>query len=87
MFDANNKNANKKVQQTQIKENDNKVASSDLSNEKEVENIDKKENYQIFSLVSSDTKKRDDVDVIEVDNDEDSDFEELKVQIIVKSKI
>jgi len=80
------RNADKKVQQTQIKENDNKVAPSDLSNEKEVGNIDKKENHQIFSLVSSDTEEGDDVDDIEVDDDEDSDLEELKVQIIVKSK-
>ncbi|PKY59814.1 hypothetical protein RhiirA4_482887 [Rhizophagus irregularis] len=58
------RNADKKVQQTQIKQNDNKVAPSDLSNEKE----------------------GDDVDDIEVDDDEDSDLEELKVQIIVKSK-
>ncbi|POG78265.1 hypothetical protein GLOIN_2v1473341 [Rhizophagus irregularis DAOM 181602=DAOM 197198] len=80
------RNADKKVQQIQIKQNDNKVTPSDLSNEKEVENIDKKENHQIFSLVSSDTEEEDDVDDIEVDNDEDSDLEELKVQIIVKSK-
>ncbi|CAB5301237.1 unnamed protein product [Rhizophagus irregularis] len=62
------------------------VAPSDLSNEKEVENIDKKENHQIFSLISSDTEEGDDVDDIEVDDNEDSDLEELKVQIIVKSK-
>ncbi|CAB4489346.1 unnamed protein product [Rhizophagus irregularis] len=80
------RNADKKVQQIQIKQNDNKVTPSDLSNEKEVENIDKKENHQIFSLVSSDTEEEDDVDDIEVNDDEDSDLEELKVQIIVKSK-
>ncbi|RGB32869.1 hypothetical protein C1646_762326, partial [Rhizophagus diaphanus] len=78
------RNTDKKVQQTQIKENDNKVASSNLSNEKEVENIDKKENHQIFSLVSSNTEEEVDVDDIEVDNNEDSDLKEMKVQIIIK---
>ncbi|CAB5342138.1 unnamed protein product [Rhizophagus irregularis] len=74
----------KKNHQAQIKENDNKVTPSDLSNEKEVENVDKKENHRIFSLVSSDSEKGEDVDDVEIDY-EDSDLEEIKVQIIVKS--
>ncbi|RGB26171.1 hypothetical protein C1646_770757 [Rhizophagus diaphanus] len=80
------RNADKKIQQTQIKENDNKVAPSNLLNKKEVENIDKKENHQIFSLISSDIKEGVDVDDIKIDDDEDSNLEEIKVQIIVKSK-
>ncbi|RGB41070.1 hypothetical protein C1646_752599 [Rhizophagus diaphanus] len=69
-----------------ITKNDNKVTPSNLSNEKEVENIDKKENHQIFFLVSSDTEEGVNVNDIEVDDDKDSDLEEMKVQIIVKSK-
>ena len=77
------RSADKKDQQT--KENNNKVASNDLSNKKEVANVDKEENHQIFSLVSSDTEKGEDIDDLEI-SDEDSDLEEVKVQIIVKSK-
>ncbi|GBC25675.2 hypothetical protein GLOIN_2v1473341 [Rhizophagus irregularis DAOM 181602=DAOM 197198] len=76
------RNADRKDQQT-LKEN-NKVAPSDLSNEKEVVNVVKEKNHKIFSLVSSDTEEGEGIDDIEI-NDEDSDLEEVKVQIIVKS--
>ncbi|PKY32318.1 hypothetical protein RhiirB3_491532 [Rhizophagus irregularis] len=78
------RNADRKDQQT-LKEN-NKVAPSDLSNEKEVVNVVKEKNHKIFSLVSSDTEEGEGIDDIEI-NDEDSDLEEVKVQIIVKSNI
>ncbi|CAB4415334.1 unnamed protein product [Rhizophagus irregularis] len=77
------RNADRKDQQT-LKENNNKVAPSDLSNEKEVVNVDKEKNHRI--LVSSDTEEGEGIDDIEI-NDEDSDLEEVKVQIIVKSNI
>jgi hypothetical protein len=79
------RNADRKDQQT-LKKNNNKVAPSDLSNEKEVVNVDKEKNHRIFSLVSSDTEEGEGIDDIEI-NDEDSDLEEVKVQIIVKSNI
>ncbi|EXX63456.1 uncharacterized protein OCT59_010071 [Rhizophagus irregularis] len=60
------------------------ITPSDLSNEKEVENVDKKENHRIFFLVSSDSEKGEDVDDVEIDY-EDSNLEEIKVQILVKS--
>jgi hypothetical protein len=93
------RNADKKAQQIQIKENDDKVALDDSSNEKEVDNANEKkedssnerevdnvnkEKDQIFSLVSSDNEEEEEDD--DVEDEEDSDLEEIKVQIIVKSK-
>jgi hypothetical protein len=84
------RSADKKDQQVQINENDNEVTPNDLSNEnielnrKEVENIESADSHQVFSLVSSDTEGEE--DIAEVDDEDDSDLEEVKVQIIVKSK-
>ncbi|RGB23150.1 hypothetical protein C1646_774952 [Rhizophagus diaphanus] len=72
MSEANDKNADKK-----------KVALNNLSNEKDAENDDKVGDYQTISLVSSDTYEEEDIDNVEVE-DEDSDLEEIKMQIIVK---
>lgn len=73
------RSADKKDQQAQLKENDKKVAPSNLSNDDEVED------HQTISLVSSETEEEEDVNNVEVE-DEDSDLEEIKMQIIVKSK-
>jgi len=78
-----------KAQQAQIEGDDNEVdALSDSSSEKEVDgNKNNKEEDQTFLLAeldSNDTDKEDDDD--DVSDEEDNDLEEIKVQIIVKSK-
>ncbi|CAB5090045.1 unnamed protein product [Rhizophagus irregularis] len=56
-----------------------KVALNNLSNEKDAENDDKVGDHQTISLVSSDIYEEEDIDNVEVED-------EVKVQIIVKSK-
>ena len=88
------RNADKKAQEIQIKENDVLDDSSnekevddtnkkkeDLSNERELDDINKED--QIFSVGSSDSEEEEENNDIE---EEDSDLEEIKVQIIVRSK-
>ena len=77
--------------QTQIEENDNEIdALSDLSSEKEVDygnknNKEKDQTFLLEELLSSDTDEEKDSNVDDDDN-ENSDLEEVKLQIIVKSK-
>jgi hypothetical protein len=81
------------VQQVQMKENDN--ASGDLSNEKEAgignkNNENEKDQRFLLENLASSANENDDVviddDDDDDDSDSDSDLEEVKVQIIVKSK-
>jgi hypothetical protein len=88
------RNADKKAQEIQIKEND---VLDDSSNEKEVDDTNKKKEDssnerelddvnkedQIFSVGSSDSEEEEENNDVE---EEDSDLEEIKVQIIVRSK-